>query len=143
MSIFAVCQCGAPIEAPDDLAGQSVKCPQCAAAIALPTPAGIAKAPGLPGGNAQGGREQGEAKRQGIHRHSGKRGSAERGGGLRRGGLFRLAPQRDRHMHGEAEKQQQQGAQAPNHVTATRRASLATSGVSRAAEPQLWPAQAR
>jgi hypothetical protein len=36
MSISAVCECNAEIEAPNDLAGQSVKCPQCAAPVAIP-----------------------------------------------------------------------------------------------------------
>jgi hypothetical protein len=38
MSISAVCACDAQIEATDDLAGQSVKCPQCAASVFIPVP---------------------------------------------------------------------------------------------------------
>jgi hypothetical protein len=36
MAISVLCSCGAEMEATDDLAGQSVKCPQCAAAVSLP-----------------------------------------------------------------------------------------------------------
>jgi hypothetical protein len=36
MPVSTLCSCGAQIEAPDDLAGQSVKCPQCAAVVAIP-----------------------------------------------------------------------------------------------------------
>jgi hypothetical protein len=38
MPISANCSCGAQIEAPDDLAGKSVKCPQCSAALPIPAP---------------------------------------------------------------------------------------------------------
>src|SRR5919204_4166139 len=38
MPISVVCACGAQIEAPDNLAGQAVKCPQCAAVVAIPSP---------------------------------------------------------------------------------------------------------
>src|SRR2546421_6185251 len=38
MPISVVCACGAQIEAPDDLAGQAVKCPRCAAVVAIPSP---------------------------------------------------------------------------------------------------------
>jgi hypothetical protein len=39
MSISAVCACAAQIEAPDHLAGRSVTCPQCGAAVAIPSSA--------------------------------------------------------------------------------------------------------
>jgi hypothetical protein len=45
MAISSVCACGAEIEAPDELAGQSVKCPQCAASVAIPGSAGGQQAP--------------------------------------------------------------------------------------------------
>ena len=45
MAISSVCACGAEIEAPDELAGQSVRCPQCAASVAIPGSAGGAQAP--------------------------------------------------------------------------------------------------
>src|SRR5260370_1323165 len=40
MPISAVCACEAEIEAPDDLAGQSVQCPRCAATVSIPSPRG-------------------------------------------------------------------------------------------------------
>jgi len=45
MAISSVCACGAEIEAPDELAGQYVKCPQCAAAVAIPGSAGGQQVP--------------------------------------------------------------------------------------------------
>jgi hypothetical protein len=36
--ISVACACGARMEAPESLAGKSVKCPQCSAAVALPAP---------------------------------------------------------------------------------------------------------
>jgi len=43
MAISSVCACGAEIEAPDELAGQSVKCPQCEAAVNIPGSAGASQ----------------------------------------------------------------------------------------------------
>src|ERR1043165_6682674 len=52
MSISATCACSARIEAPDDLAGQSVKCPQCAAVVPLPA-ASSRQPPPLPSSSSQ------------------------------------------------------------------------------------------
>lgn len=38
MPLSVTCACGADLEAPDDLAGKSIKCPQCDAAVAIPEP---------------------------------------------------------------------------------------------------------
>jgi hypothetical protein len=43
-AVSTVCACGVTIEAPGSLAGQSVKCPQCSAAVSIPSPASGAKA---------------------------------------------------------------------------------------------------
>lgn len=45
MPISTLCACGAALEAPDELAGQSIKCPQCAAVLAIPGAAKEASAP--------------------------------------------------------------------------------------------------
>src|SRR6516162_9905515 len=70
MAISSVCACGAEIEAPDDLAGQSVKCPQCAAAVAIPGSAAGAQAPA----------------REEVHRENGQPGEAPRADNYREDG---------------------------------------------------------
>jgi hypothetical protein len=37
-AVSVACACGLTVEAPESLAGQSVKCPQCSAAVAIPAP---------------------------------------------------------------------------------------------------------